>query len=100
MRQLRSGNVTSWLLAPLLCVLAALVVSTRGGMMISNTGLATPIPWAERFVGAMFDFGWWMVLSPFIVFGVRRLATWQARFAVRAAAHVALCISTCTAYFL
>jgi signal transduction histidine kinase len=87
-----------WLLPPLLCVLAALVASARGGMMINN-GVATPIPWNDRFIGALYEFGWWLPVGLLSVLVLRRLSAWSTSTAMRAAAHLAILAGACTLYY-
>jgi two-component system, LytTR family, sensor kinase len=99
MARKRFARWAPWILAPVLCGLAALIASARGGQMIGLDNRATPIPWDVRFVGALFDYAWWMMLGPFIVIGIRRLIEWRASLVARAAAHVVLGLIACAAYF-
>ncbi len=62
-----------WFLIPVAWLLAALVSSARGGMMIEN-GRARPMPWGEIFTGQLYDLFWWMILGPAIVLLVRRVS--------------------------
>src|SRR4051812_31209032 len=94
-----ASRIAPWTVVPVLCVLAALVDSARGGMMIEN-GIARPMPWREIFSASMYDFAWWMVLGPVVFVAVRPLLNWDVRPVTRAAAAVAGGLAVCCAYFL
>ena len=62
-----------WVLIPVAWLVAALISSARGGMLIEN-GRARPMPWSEIFSGQLYDLFWWMILGPAIVWMVRRVS--------------------------
>ena len=88
-----------WLLPPLLCLLATLLASARGGVAISN-GVVRPMPWSERFVDELYLFGWWMPVGIVTVVALRRLSSWDASSATKVLAHVATGVGVCLLYFL
>jgi two-component system LytT family sensor kinase len=88
-----------WLAPPVLCVLAALVTSARGGMMIEN-GHATPMAWSELFAGALYDFSWWILIGPAIIWWVRRTWSLTSNGVALVAAHVFGAIGASGAYFI
>jgi two-component system LytT family sensor kinase len=95
----RWSRLAAFLLPPALCLVAALVSSARGGMMIDAQRVAHRMPWSEIFIGALYDFAWWMPLGALIVFIVRRLGEVSAPLPRRVLAHVASGVGICTLYF-
>jgi two-component system, LytTR family, sensor kinase len=93
------SRVAVVLLASLLAVLAALVASARGGMMISD-GIAIPIAWPDRFVGALFEFGWWVPVGLMIVAMVRRISGVRRSPSVQLLGYSVLGVLSIVLYFL
>lgn len=100
MAETTAGPMTrrGWLLAPVGWLVAALLASTRGGMLIDN-GNIRPIPWSERFSGALYELSWWLVLAPLVVIAVRRIERQPWPAWARILAHVAVGGLTCAAFF-
>src|SRR5687768_11239331 len=98
-RAKRWSRAALWLLPPLLCVFAAFISSARGGLMIEN-GKATPIPWLDRFIGELYEFGWWLPVGALTVFVLHRLSASRRSTLAAIAMHVAVGAGACLLYFL
>jgi signal transduction histidine kinase len=85
----RRAAAALWLLVPFVWLLAAVVASSRGGMLILADGTVQPIPWTELFVGNLFVFGWWALMSPAIAVVVRTITRSSASLPARILAHLA-----------
>ena len=88
-----------WLLIPVAWLLAALISSARGGMMIEN-GRARPMPWSEIFGGQLYDLFWWMILGPAIVFAVRRVSFSRFATLTRVLLYCLIGVATVTAFWV
>jgi len=87
------------LLIPLVWVLAALISSARGGMMIEN-GRARPMPWSEIFSGQLYDLFWWMLIGPVAILALRKTAGSQLSATVRGLIYALVGLVSVLAFWL
>jgi sensor histidine kinase YesM len=87
------------LLIPLVWVLAALISSARGGMMIEN-GRARPMPWSEIFSGQLYDLFWWMFIGPVAILALRKTAGSQLSATVRGLIYALVGLASVLAFWL
>jgi two-component system LytT family sensor kinase len=89
-----------WLAVIAVCILASVMTSARGGIMIGKDGSITRIAIAQLFVQSLIAYGWWALLSPAIATVVRRIAAAHVHAAARAAMHMASAAAFVLADFL
>jgi two-component system, LytTR family, sensor kinase len=88
-----------WVGVPLAWLVVALVWSSRGGRAIGLDGEVTVIPWQDTVVDNLVAFGWWAVLTPPVVFVVRRLDDGRRPLALRVAGQILAAGVFILAYF-
>jgi two-component system LytT family sensor kinase len=88
----RRAGALRRLVIPLVWLLASVVSSARGGFEIGLHGTIRRIAWTTLFREQLFAYGWWALLSPAIVWSVRRIAAIPS-LAARVIVHTA-CAAT------
>jgi len=87
------------LLIPLAWVLAALISSARGGMLIEN-GRARPMPWTEIFSGQLYDLFWWMLIGPIVVIALGKAARSRMTAVARGLMYMVTGVAAVVAFWM
>jgi two-component system, LytTR family, sensor kinase len=97
-RPWRNRAAWAWLLVPVLWIAVSLISSVNGGMMISSSGHAERMSWTQLVTGALYDYSWWMIIGPAVVFVVKRLEDARPGTRLRIFAHLALAVASVLTY--